>query len=199
MLGRGRNNGNNVVGAYITVVNDQAKLIKFTLDVAEDAPLEDFALGEDLLHGHARHQHTGLALDDTLDDILEKLVIVGSLGGAGIGQQHGVLNQCVASVLAAPNISEMVVAGVTAFATSAQMMVVVVDSAPHVCAALIDVRADGEDDGKQELELLLGHGLEVHAIVVWLHAEAHASLEGPNPCCLGDFDCADVSVSMLIV
>ena len=35
---------------------------------------------------------------------------------------------------------------------------------------IVHVGADGEDNGEQELQLLLGHGLQVHAIVVRLDA-----------------------------
>lgn len=51
-----------------------------------------------------------------------------------------------------------------------------------------DVGADGEDDGEEELELFLCHGLEVHGIVVGLDAEAHAALEGPDPGGLCDLE-----------
>ncbi len=38
---------------------------------------------------------------------------------------------------------------------------------------------------------LLRHGLQVHGIVVRLHAEPHVPLEGPDPCCFGDLDGLD--------
>jgi hypothetical protein len=51
---------------------------------------------------------------------------------------------------------------------------------PRVCSALVDVGTDCEDNRKEELELLLCHGLEVHSIVVRLHGEPSASLERPD-------------------
>jgi hypothetical protein len=63
----------------VGVVDLEPELVQFALNVAEDAALEDLALGEDLFHGHARNQDTGFALDDALDDVLEELAVVGTL------------------------------------------------------------------------------------------------------------------------
>ncbi len=70
-------------GTHVGIVNLESELVQFALDVAENAALENLTLGKDLLHGHARNQHTRLTLDDTLDDVLQKLVVVRRLGAAG--------------------------------------------------------------------------------------------------------------------
>jgi hypothetical protein len=69
------------------------------------------------------------------------------------------------------------------------MMIGLELAGPGVGTALVDIGANCENNRQQELQLLLGHGLQVHGIVVRLHAEAHASLERPNPCCLANLDC----------
>lgn len=41
-------------------------------------------------------------------------------------------------------------------------------------------RPDREHRRKEEPQLLLGHGLEIHGVVMRLHVEADTSLEGPT-------------------
>lgn len=59
---------------HIGIVDFQAELVQFTLDVLEDPPLELLPLGEDLFHRHAGNKDSGFALDDTLHDVLEILL-----------------------------------------------------------------------------------------------------------------------------
>jgi len=66
--------------------------------------------------------------------------------------------------------------------------VVVIGAGLGVGTSVVDIWADGEDDREQELELFLDYSLQVHAIVVWLHAKAHTSIEEPHQCCFSDFD-----------
>ena len=43
-----------------------------------------------------------------------------------------------------------------------------------LAGALVDIRTDSEDDRKKELELLPGHSLEVHRVVIRLDTKALA-------------------------
>lgn len=142
----------------------------------KDALLEHFALGKDFLHGHARHEHAGLALDDALDNVgnVAALLVAALLGVVALGEQHGVLHEGVAAVLAGQVVLLLAAGG-----------------GRRVGAARVDVGPDGEDDGQGKLQLLLGHGQQVHGVVLGLDAEAGAALQGPDPGGLCDFDILD--------
>ena len=78
--------------------------------------------------------------------------------------------------------------------------------------SLVDIGANGKDDGKKELQFLPGHGLQIHTIIMRLDRETLAlysiskiiedvweyyiySLKWPNPSTLGDLDGLDTSTS----
>lgn len=82
---------------HVGIVDLQAELVQFALDVLEDSPLELLALGEDLFHRHAGNKNPGLALYHTLDDVLE--VVLALLLLVVLRKQHGVLGQGVPTVL----------------------------------------------------------------------------------------------------
>jgi hypothetical protein len=117
-------------------------LAKLILDVSEDSLLEDLAFGEDLLHGHARDQDSGLTLDDTLDDICDMLALVDMLFRFGIRQKHSILHQSIASIFA-----------------SRDVLSFIVNTAALVSTALIKIWAHCEHYRQRELQLLLCHGL----------------------------------------
>ena len=66
----------------IGIVNAQAELIEFILNILNHFCLEDLPFLEDLLHRHARDNHTGLSLDDALDDVLHVVALRRHDGGA---------------------------------------------------------------------------------------------------------------------
>ena len=76
--------------------------------------------------------------------------------------------------------------------------------------SLVDIGANGKDDGKKELQFLPGHSLQIHTIIMRLDRETLAlysiskitadmwvyyiySLKRPNPSTLGDLDGLDTS------
>src|SRR3569833_304147 len=132
----------------VAVEYPQAELVQLALDVAEDTPLEDLALREDLLHRHAGYEHTGFTLDNALDDILEELALsrLRVLLGLAVGQKNGVFHQCVATVL--PPERVFLLAGSTA------IFVGIVDRRLfnlwmiRICSSPIYVWADCEHDGE---------------------------------------------------
>lgn len=63
----------------------------------------------------------------------------------------------------------------------------------RVGSSRVDIWTDGEDDGKKKLEFLLGHCLQVHGIVVWLHANFGGIMSKGNFFkILMDMDCQEV-------
>lgn len=59
---------------------------------------ELLTLGEDFFHGHARHQDSGLSLNDALNDVVQEVGRVVALR-VGVCEQHGVFHQGVTTVL----------------------------------------------------------------------------------------------------
>lgn len=84
-------------GGNLVLTDLESKLIEFALNVAEDAALELFSLGEDLFHCHAGYEHTSLTLDDTLDDVFEVLSRVG-LPLIRVRKKHGIFHQRISAV-----------------------------------------------------------------------------------------------------
>lgn len=109
---------------------------------------EFLTLSEDFFHSHARHQDSDLSFNDTLDDVLQEGGRVVPLC-VRVCEQHGVFHEGVTTVLLSVDTAGL----------SARF---------GIGTAGVDIGTDSEDDREKELQLLLGHGLQVHCIVMRL-------------------------------
>jgi hypothetical protein len=110
--------------------------------------LEDLSFFEDFLHGHAGDNDTSFTFNDTFDNVLDMASLSRDNGGAGF---LGVCRR-----------------GPVRVATEKQRILLE--------GFWLVVRADGEDGGQGELQLLDGHGLQVEGKVKGRHRDASDAL-----------------------
>jgi hypothetical protein len=109
---------------------------------------------------HGGDQNTSFTLDDTLDDVLDVLRATNILLVIGSGEKHGILHEGITVVFCGIFVRRRIIGRLL--------------SSWGISSALVNMRTNSEDDGKKELELLPGHRLEVHRIIMRLDAEALA-------------------------